>query len=205
MVQGSQDPTLDGTEFTQCCVYVVLFCQAWKMQVWASHEVFKRDTLSLGSCHAFLQGGPEKATVWSWGISCHGDPRILEMSQPWDICWEQPQTQSGASPKEWICVLQATELEHRATQAFWSSVSAQAKDARHGTSGDGLFHAGCQSSLVQSFFAVLCSFPLEGECLHSAFACEKYARKKLYRGSLLKDYLTLWEIQPLYLLMVLKL
>lgn len=119
-----------------------------------------------------------------------GDPRILKMSQPWDICWGQLQAQSRARPRERICVCRQQSWRVEIPKTFRTRIiPAQAPDIRHELQDVVLnftgsaFPCGAWFLPFGTWVFTLCLCTLKSVQL----------KKKLYRASSLRDCLTLWR------------
>jgi hypothetical protein len=76
----------------------------------------------------------------SW--NCLRDPKIFEMPEPWDTCWEKLLTGSGTSQRELCC----------------SQLSTGELDIRHGDAEFGVFPAVLSSCFCTGFthYVILC-------------------------------------------------
>lgn len=87
----------------------------WKATEDGACSKFQKGTKSrqhvTGS--ASLQDGPKGLSRdTKWSLRCDRDPRGLEMPGTWRVCQRKGLwVQSGASPRERLCVLQTIELE----------------------------------------------------------------------------------------------
>ena len=127
-----------------------------------------------GCVRVSLYVGPERhcMKLWMWTLDCLGDPKILEMPEPWDTCMKSFRLDMESAQVRKVCGSQQSWKSWRYEEYF---------EIRHGGAEFGVYPAGSHSCFVLVFahyvpspsfgmgMCILCHFMLEACDLLFAF------------------------------------